>query len=191
MSSPGLTGGSSPMDLPLFRNILKAQIHGMSCAAKVYADLSPLLALVYLDDASFNALKRAFNNHNAVIIIKAHQRLANLRPQPQKMLNNLQVPVAQRHNISIAVQKVIKIRNLLQGRQRKRIHPTGRLQNNVRRKHRLQLPQNLPLPPYSKLPCEVNKIMLLRQLRSELFYVIHKKLLPACGYLENVVLHWR
>ena len=126
----------------------------MRRAAKVYADLCPLLTLVYFYNAAFNALKRAFNNHNAVVFVKAHKRLADHRPQPQKMLNNLQVPVAQRHNISIAVQKVIKIRNLLQGRQRKRIHPAGRLQNNVRRKHRLQFPQNLPLPPYSKLPGE-------------------------------------
>ena len=163
----------------------------MCRTAKVYSDLCPLLALVYFDDAAFNALKRAFNNHNAVVFVKAHKRLADHRPQPQKMLNNLQIPVAQRHNISIAVQKVIKIRNLLQGRQRKRIHLTGRLQNNVRRKHRLQLPQNLPLPPYSKLPGEVNKIMLLRQLRSKFFHVINKDLLAACGYLKNVVLHRR
>lgn len=161
----------------------------MCRAAKVYADLCPLLALVYFYNAAFNALKGAFNNHNAVVFVKAHKRLANLGAQPQKMLNNLQVPVAQRHNISIAVQKVIKIRNLLQGRQRKRIHPAGRLQNNVRRKHRLQLPQNLPLPPYSKLPGEVNKIMLLRQLWRKFFHIINKKLLAACGYLENVVLH--
>lgn len=85
--------------------------------AKVHADLGPLLSLVHLYNAAFNALKRPFNHHNAVVLVKAHQRLANLRSQPQKMLNNLQIMPAQSHNISIVVQKVIKIRHLLKRRQ--------------------------------------------------------------------------
>ena len=161
----------------------------MCRAAKVHANLCPLLALVYFYNAAFNAFKRPFNNHNAVVFVKAHQRLANLRPQPQKMLNNLQIMPAQSHNISIAVQKVIKIRHLLKRRQGKGIHLSRRLHNNVRRKHRLQLLHNLPLPPYSKLAREVNKIMLLNQLRSKLLHVLNKKLLPPRGHLNNVVLH--
>ena len=157
--------------------------------AKVHADLGPLLSLVHLYNAAFNALKRPFNHHNAVVLVKAHQRLANLRPQPQKMLNNLQIVPAQSHNISIAVQKVIKIRHLLKRRQGKRVHLARRLHNNVRRKHRLQLLHNLSLSPYSKLAREVNKIMLLSQLRSHLLHILNKKLLPSRGHLNNVVLH--
>lgn len=159
--------------------------------AKVHANLGPLLSLVHLYNAAFNTLKRPFNHHNTVVLIKAHQRLAKLRSQPQKMLNNLQIVPAQSYNISIAVQKMIKIRHLLKRRQGKGIHLARRLHNNVRRKHRLQLPHNLPLPPYSKLAREVNKIMLLSQLRSHLLHILNKKLLAACGYLNNVVLHHR
>lgn len=115
-----LFSSSNPCGINLFLpNIRKPQIHSMRRPAKVHADLGPLLSLVHLYNTAFNSLKRPFNHHNAVVLVKSHQRLANLRPQPQKMLNNLQIVPAQSHNISIAVQKVIKIRHLLKRRKGK------------------------------------------------------------------------
>lgn len=161
----------------------------MRTAFKIKADFCTALASVNFYNAALNALEGAFNHHNAVILIKAHKRRANLRPQPQKMLNNGKVPVAQRHNISIAVQKVVKIRQLLKLRQRLRIHLIHRLHNNIRGKHRLQLLNPLPLAPYRKLPRKKNKIVLGRQLRIQLLHIRNKSLFPPRGHLNNIILH--
>ena len=161
----------------------------MRAAFKINADFCPAFASVNLYNAALNALEGAFNHHNAVVFIKAHKRRANLRPQSQKMLNNGKIPVAQRHNISIAVQKVVKIRQLLKLRQRLRIHLIHRLHNNIRGKHRLQLLNPLPLAPYRKLPGKKNKIVLGRQFRIQLLKILNKNPLPPRGYLNNIILH--
>lgn len=161
----------------------------MRRAAKVYADFGPLLAFVYLYDAAFKALEGAFNNHNAVVFVKANKRRADFWPQTHKMLNNLQIVVSQGNNISIAVQKVVKIRKLFKGRQSQRINFAGSFYYYIRRKKRLQLSQKLSLPPYGKLPCKINKPVLFFQLRRMLLQTLHKKSLPPRRHLNYVVLH--
>ena len=69
-------------------NILKAQIHSVTGAAKIYADFCPLLTAVHFYDVSFYALKRPFDYHNAVVFVKFYKRRADFRSKSQKMLDN-------------------------------------------------------------------------------------------------------
>ena len=126
-------------------NIIKAQIHGMHPAGKFYLNPGALLAAVYFDYAAFYALERAFNNNNAFVFVKAYQRRANARSQPQKMLDNCKIIPRQCSYFRIAFLKMVKIGQRLQSLQSFSLYSPRCLHNYIRRKHRLHFPQSFPL----------------------------------------------
>ena len=161
----------------------------MRTARKVHADFGALLAAVYLDNAAFKALEGAFNHKNAVVFVKAHQGRANLRAQPHKMPDNLQVLARQRRNLRVILKKVVKIRQLLQLAQGRRRNLSLRLNNQVRRKNRLLLLKKPAPAPNRKLPGQINKSMLTGQPGLQLFQILNKNPLPPRSHLNNVVIH--
>ena len=171
------------------RNILKAQIHGVGGAAKTDADFGALFAAVYFDDAAFYAFEGAFYYYDAVVLVKADQGLADFWAQAQKVLDNFQVAVVQGDDVGVAVEKMIEIRQFFEGVDGSGVYFVYGLYYYIGRKHWLQFPHPLALPPDGKLAGEVNKIMLLCQLRRKLFQIINKNLLPPRSHLNNIVLH--
>ena len=84
---------------------------------------------------------------------------------------------------------MIKIRQFFEGGYGGGVYFVYGLYYYIGRKHWLQLPHPLALPPDVKLAGEINKIMLICQLRRKLFQIINKNLLTPGSNLNDIVLH--